>query len=140
MIGAFPFKLFITKNIKFMKKYFFMAVAILIVSAAAIVGYSICQNNAIIDLVAYNIEALTLNDTPNYRYPNKEGKAIFCTYYLYINIDTNTTILESDTENSKLDAEVGITIKKEKKEGLKDRCPSKGNGCNPYSCQAISYQ
>ena len=77
MIGAFPFKLFITKNIKFMKKYFFMAVAILVVSAAAIVGVKAYNHYSMPELMKANLEALTQNDVnttqcPDFNYvPNR---------------------------------------------------------------------
>lgn len=62
MIGAFPLKLFLTKNIKFMKKYFFMAVAILVVSAAAIVGIKSYHYYSMPELMKANLEALSQDE------------------------------------------------------------------------------
>ena len=59
MFGSFPFKLFITKNIKFMKKYFFMAMATLVVSVAAVVGVKAYNYSQLTDLALANIEALS---------------------------------------------------------------------------------
>ena len=59
MFGSFPFKLFITKNIKFMKKYFFMAIATLVVSAAAIVGVKAYNYYSMPELMKANLEALS---------------------------------------------------------------------------------
>lgn len=59
MIGAFPLKLFITKNIKFMKKYFFMAVATLVVSVATIVGVKVYNYYSMPELMKANLEALS---------------------------------------------------------------------------------
>ena len=122
-----------------MKKKIFMLCVALVVSAIAVVYCSIYKNHLTVDLVCGNLYALTRGESQNFRYPDKSGKAVFCTYYLYIDMKTNGKVSESETENSELDAEVGITLRKEKKEGLKDRCPKKGNGCNPYSCQEVPY-
>ena len=45
----------ITKNIKFMKKYFFMAVATLVVSAAAVVGVKAYNYYSLSPLMKANI-------------------------------------------------------------------------------------
>ena len=59
MFGSFPFKLFITKNIKFMKNKIFLACAALVVSAAAVVGGKAYHYYAMPPLLRANLEALT---------------------------------------------------------------------------------
>ncbi len=84
-----------------------------------------------------DLSALTQNEGQGqYRYPKNYGKAEYCNLYVYVNIETGATI-ESDGANAELDAHVGWT--KIIKQGLKDKCPNKGDGCNPYSCQEVPY-
>lgn len=80
---VFSFKLFITKNIKFMKKYFFMAVATLVVSAAAIVGIKSYHYYSMPELMKANLEALTNQGENNEHF---EG---------YKNVTDQTTLGES---------------------------------------------
>jgi len=88
------------------------------------------------DLLLVNIEALAQNESGgNYRYPNKEGEAQFCKLYIYKKAGIVVSV--SDEENKEYDASAEYT--KEIKEGLKDRCPNKGEGCNPFSCQEVPY-
>lgn len=62
MIGAFPLKLFLTKNIKIMKKKIFMACAALVMSAAAIVGVKAYNYYSMPELMKANLEALATRD------------------------------------------------------------------------------
>lgn len=88
------------------------------------------------DLLLENIEALARNESgDNYRYPHLSGKPKFCTLYVYKK--GGVVISTSEEANKEFDASAEYT--KEKKEGLKDRCPDSGNGCNPYSCQEVPY-
>lgn len=106
MIGAFPFKLFITKNIKFMKKYFFMAVATLVVSATAIVGVKAYNHYSMPELMKANLEALTQNDVnttqcPDFNYvPNRfievkiEIYNVRCDKKGELNVNVNVNLTE----------------------------------------------
>lgn len=88
------------------------------------------------DLLLENIEALAQNESGgNYRYPKKAGDAKFCKLYVYKKAGIVVSI--SEEENKDYDASAEYT--KEIKEGLKDRCPDDGDGCNPYSCQEVPY-
>lgn len=88
------------------------------------------------DLLLENIEALAQNESGgNYRYPKKAGEAEFCTLYVYKK--AGIVVSTSEEENKEFDASAEYT--KEKKEGLKDKCPDDGDGCNPYSCQEVPY-
>ena len=61
---VFSFKLFITKNIKFMKKTVFMVCAALVMSATAIVGVKAYNYYSMPELMKANLEALTQEDMP----------------------------------------------------------------------------
>ena len=79
MNGVFPLKLFITKNIKFMKKYIFCAVATLVVSAAITMGYQAYCNSDMSEFMITNVEALSdieLLPCPNGCLP--DGNGCFC--------------------------------------------------------------
>ena len=85
MNGAFPLKLFLIKNIKFMKKSIFCAVAVLVVSAAVAVGLKAYNHSQLSDLALANIEALS-DDKENKEkdgslyatHPNSAGLQKYC--------------------------------------------------------------
>jgi hypothetical protein len=87
-----------------------------------------------------NVEALSEDSGDpqiTYRYPNREGKAVFCTLYIAINMETQARVVLGE-EASEAEVEAGWV--KTSVKGLKDRCPTPSNlGCNPYSCQEIPY-
>lgn len=85
-------------------------------------------------LFLQNIEALT-NENTDYRYPHSAGKAQFCKLYVYIKGGIVVSVGTNENPQYEGKAEYEKCIK----EGLKDRCPDKGDGCNPYSCQEVSY-
>lgn len=70
-----------------------------------------------------------------YRYPDKSGDAKFCTLYIYMKGSAKVSV--TDSPNPQLEASGEYT--KTTREGLKDRCPDKGHGCNPYGCQEVAY-
>jgi len=89
------------------------------------------------DLLMQNVEALAKNDGGgSYRYPKKEGNAKFCTLYVYFK--GSVEVAKGTSENPKYEGKAEYT--KETKDGLKDRCPDRGEGCDPYSCQEVSYK
>ena len=63
MSEVFSFKLFIAKNIKFMKKKIFMGCAALVMSATTIVGIKAYHYYAMPPLLRANLEALTERET-----------------------------------------------------------------------------
>ena len=85
MNGAVPLKLFLIKNIKFMKKSIFCAVAVLVVSAAVAVGLKAYNHSQLSDLALANIEALS-DDKENKEkdgslyatHPNSAGLQKYC--------------------------------------------------------------
>ena len=70
-----------------------------------------------------------------FRYPDKKGNAKFCTLYVYMKGDVKASV--TDSPNPQLEASGEYT--RTTTEGLKDRCPDDGSGCNPYSCQEVAY-
>lgn len=91
-----------------------------------------CERN---DLLLQNVEALSNDESNNPRYPQSAGKAEFCKLYIYM----KGGIIVSTTNYPNTAYELSGEYTKEIREGLKDRCPDKGGGCNPYSCQEIPY-
>lgn len=88
------------------------------------------------DLLLENIEALARNESGGgHRYPDLAGKPEDCTLYIYKK--GGITVAKGDSENPSYEGKAEYT--KEKKEGLKDKCPREGNGCDPYSCQEVPY-
>lgn len=87
-------------------------------------------------LLLDNIEALaTIEGEGGDRYPDLAGKPEFCTMYIYKK--AGITVAKGENVNPSYEGNAEYT--KEKKEGLKDKCPREGNGCNPYSCQEVPY-
>ena len=70
-----------------------------------------------------------------YRYPDRSGRPKFCTLYIYMK--GSETIAISGSPIPWLEASEEYT--KKRVEGITDMCPDKGNGCNPYGCQAVVY-
>ena len=110
------------------------------VAIATVVGKKTFESHAYEtnSLLLQNVEALSNpsdGDGNTYRYPNKQGKAKFCKLYVYMKagavVSTGTT--ENPTYEGKAEYE------KKTIEGLKDKCPDNGSGCNPYSCQEVAY-
>ena len=117
---------------------FIIAVFSIAIIAITVVCSSISQDAKRIKVFAKSdLEALAQEEVPGgYRYPNKEGKAVFCYLYIYTNIKTGAKL---NFEDKQSDFDSSAEWKLETKQGLKDKCPNKGNGCNPYSCQEVPY-
>lgn len=111
------------------------------ISALAIAGvasYAVTKStnhSGFNNIIMQNVEALTNFENNDPRYPKKEGKAQFCKLYIYM----KAGVVVSTSEEPNASLEVSGDFTKEVREGLKDRCPDKGEGCNPYSCQEIPY-
>ena len=119
-----------------MNKKILVPLAVAAVVAAGYVGYvtygSQSEEEA---LLMDNVEALASGDDGKYRYPDKSGDAKFCTLYVYMK--AGVVVASGEDTNSNYEGKAEFI--REKREGLKDRCPDKGSGCNPYSCQEVSY-
>ena len=96
---------------------------------------TINEGNELYAVINHNVEALSYDESDTSRYPKREGKAQFCTLYIYKK--GGVTISVSKDPNPVFEANGEYT--KEVKRGLEDRCPDKGAGCNPYSCQEVPY-
>ena len=120
-----------------MRKTLFALPCMTAIALAGSVGMRSLQRNKNINetLLMANVEALTSEEDVNYRYPERSGKALFCKLYVYM---SGGVVVSSGTEE-KPQCEGKIEYEKIIREGLKYRCPDKGNGCNPYSCQEIPY-
>lgn len=119
-----------------MAKKLFVPLAVAAVVAMGYVGYGAYGSQSEEDaLLVDNVEALASNENEKYRYPDKSGDAKFCTLYVYMK--AGVVVASGEDTNSNYEGKVEYT--REKREGLKDRCPNKGSGCNPYSCQEVSY-
>lgn len=116
---------------------------ILALTSVAILSTTIVQSkgNHFSASVEKNYEALSAKieedggGGSNYRYPEAKGKAQFCKLYVYIK---GGVVVSKGTEENPL-YEGNAQYEKSIKEGLKDRCPDDGKGCNPYSCQEVPY-
>ena len=97
---------------------------------------TLAKDRKLMDMFVFELDALAKDENSEYRYPLNYGKAEFCTLHIYINVNTGMTIT-SEEENSSLEGNLSWT--KTTKQGLRDRCPNKGDGCNPYSCQEVPY-
>lgn len=100
-----------------------------------LVCYNKQTNHRVNKLVGLNVEALTQDESSSFRYPEKSGSAVFCTLYVYKK--GGIVVGKSSSEIPEYEASAEYT--KISSEGLKDRCPDKGKGCNPYSCQEVPY-
>lgn len=122
----------------------------LMVALVAVAGYGsykayegYARNKRQSMLLTENVEALSQNTASgenqgnSFKYPEKEGDAKFCKLYIYKKGDA--VVYTGEEPNSQYEAKVGIEYEKKVIEGLKDRCPDRGEGCNPYSCQEIPY-
>ena len=118
------------------KKHLLMMPCMAAIAIAAVVGTKSLQTNASNSLLMANVEALS-NGEPGhtYRYPENKGKAQFCTLYVYMK--AGVKVAASETEISQYEGSAEYT--KSKVEGLKDKCPLSGKGCDPYSCQEVAY-
>ncbi len=129
-----------------MKKSIKCGIAAAVLVAAGFTAYQSYSSYGVQDnsLLMQNVEALAQSSDGGdgdangggFRYPDKSGKAKFCDLYVYI--DASGKVVYSSTEENK-QLEFGGKYEKKRTEGLKDRCPDKGSGCNPYSCQVVSY-
>lgn len=121
------------------KKFVLSVLSAAVLVSAGYVGYREVTNDESSDLLLANVEALAgtenNNNNNNYRYPEKAGDAQFCTLYIYL----RGGIVVSSGENTDSNYEGKAEYTREKREGLKDRCPDKGSGCDPYSCQEVPY-
>ena len=120
-----------------MKKTLFALPCMAAIALAAFVGMRTLERNKNINetLLMANVEALTSEEDVNYRYPERSGKALFCKLYVYM---SGGVVVSSGTEENP-QYEGKIEYEKIIREGLKDRCPDKGNGYNPYFGQVIPY-
>ena len=99
-------------------------------------GYkSLNEENSLYTAIKHNVEALSDEETTQPRYPKKDGKAQFCTLYVYKK--AGVTISVGTQPNPSFEG--GGEYTKETKRGLEDCCPDKGTGCNPFSCQEVPY-
>jgi len=102
-------------------------------------GYSVYESAILTKAEKFmkaNVEALTSDESGEggYRYPDRRGKALYCTLYVYTK---GSIVIKS--EDIRNDLEVSGEYTRTTISGLKDRCPGNGNGCNPYSCQEVPY-
>lgn len=118
-----------------MKKFFLIGVAIL-GSTLLGVNFFLDVQNVSLKTSLKHVEALAENESEDYRYPDRGGRALFCKLYVYRNLTTNVEY--SYTEPNK-DLAADINYEARTEEGLKDRCPRNGNGCSPFSCQKVPY-
>lgn len=90
------------------------------------------------NLLMANVEALSSPSDAgtNYHYSEAKGKAKFCTLYVYIEA-SGSVAASSETPISSYEG--NVKYKREKRDGLKDKCPEKGKGCNPFSCTSVTY-
>lgn len=115
-------------------------VASVLFCAMGYTGYTAYEKIAMSETEKFmqaNIEALTLDEPGgggDSRYPNKDGDAKFCTLYVY---SKGSVVIKRTTEDPGLEASGEYS--KSTIRGLEDRCPKKGNGCNPFSCQEVPY-
>ncbi|WP_455508624.1 hypothetical protein [Butyricimonas paravirosa] len=113
-------------------------IAAMLFLAIAYAGYSVYESATLTGAEKFmraNVEALTLNEPGgDQRYPDRRGKALFCSLYVY----TKGSIVVK-SEDVRKDLEVSGEYSRTTVSGLKDRCPNNGNGCNPYSCQEVPY-
>lgn len=120
-----------------MKKFSLRVAMLLILSISSVVGYEVYKDSQLTSLLSFETEALGNNgEGDGYRYPEASGKAQECTMYVYVDLNTHASIT-LDSESPEFDASAQYT--KYIKEGLKDKCPRRGNGCNPYTCSLIPY-
>jgi len=119
-----------------MRQTFFKALCIVLISTVAIVYYNCYDDYRFTQILESDIEVLSRAENDNYRYPNKQGNARFCNLFVYVNIETGMTFTTED-ENTTLEGDLSWI--KTDVQGLKDRCPNRGDGCNPYSCQQVPY-
>ena len=121
-----------------MKKAFFLLPCIAAVAIATFVGAKTFKSNAIEsdDLLMANVEALASGDAGgSFRYPDKSGSAQFCKLYVYMK--AGVVVSKGTEENPQYEGRA--EYEKRTTEGLKDRCPNRGGGCNPFSCQEVAY-
>ncbi len=85
--------------------------------------------------LAENVSALSQSDVNSHRYPKRDGNPDFCTLYVYMS--GSVVVSKGTDENPQYEGKAEYT--KSKVRGLEDRCPDKGSGCDPYSCQEIPY-
>ena len=120
-----------------MRKIKFLVASLLFcaMSYAGYMGYERVTMSEAERFMQANVEALTSGESGSgFRYPDRSGRANYCTLYVYIK---GSIKIEAVEERKDLEATGEYT--KTVISGLKDRCPSKGNGCNPYSCQQVPY-
>lgn len=120
-----------------MKKIYVVGISIMCLSLAF---FAISLKKSSTMLNDSNVEALSEGSGDpqiTYRYPNREGKAVFCDLYIAINMETQARVVLGEDAS---EVEVGAGWVKTTVEGLKDRCPKLSKlGCNPYSCQEVPY-
>lgn len=121
------------------KKVIYVVATLVVVVAVAFNVKTVLDSNHAYDLTMASIDALSENGgqesnnegSGQFFYKHLEGSPVFCTLYRYIH--TNGTVVHSETEKS-----LGVGWTSSKVEGLKEKCPIKGNGCTVYSCQTTN--
>ena len=129
-----------------MKKSIKCGIAAAVLVAAGFTAYQSYSSYGVQDnsLLMQNVEALAQSSDGGdgdangggYRYPDRRGRARFCTLHVYI--DSNGKVAYSSTEENK-QLELSGKYEKTTRRGLEDKCPDDGNGCSPFSCQEVPY-
>lgn len=121
------------------KKVIYVVTTIVVVVAVAFNVKKVLESNHDYDLTMASIDALSESGGQE---SNNEGSGIFfyqkltgdpdfCTLFRYKHL--NGEIINSETVLS-LDAEWTFS----QVEGVKEKCPKKGDGCTVYSCQTTN--
>lgn len=87
----------------------------------------ITDNKSEADLLMQE-NVLALTESP-YWISDRAASPEFCTLYIYVNGQVKLTY---ETEQPSLEA--SGTYTKTKTQGIRNKCPRKGSGCEPYSC------
>lgn len=117
------------------------AVAVVAAGFGGLKAYNAYSDNESTLMIA-NIEALSQNNggdganSGNFNCPNKSPKPKFCTLERCFSLSSGVHYADS-SELFKAEGNVAFTYRNV--DGLKDRCPEDGTGCNPYSCQFVPY-
>lgn len=119
-----------------MKSIFKWCLSILILSVSIFTFFQVHADNNLKELLSLEVNALGQNENQHYHYTHLQGKPVECKLYVYINIATGSQVT-LDGPNSDLDINGSWTY--QTKKGIKDLCPQNGDGCNPFSCQEITY-
>lgn len=119
-----------------MNKLFYCLVGFITLIVLSFVFVSVSSDKRILQILEQNTEAMSQMENNVYVYPHLEGKPVFCRMYVYVNVDTGVQVSLEEEDAS---LEGNVKWEKRVESGLKDKCPNRGNGCNPYSCQSVPY-